>query len=157
MLRLMPAGIHRSALRLAHALRRRWWAMRMQEIEGIAILAFDLRGQLLVVRHSYDNGDWSLPTGGMARGEMPEDAARRELFEETACKPNAMQEVGVDIGTLHGAPHRVHVFATKVSEIPRADGREVVEARFFPTHSLPEPLGEATRRRLEMWKAAQVG
>ena len=29
---------------------------------------------------------------------------------------------------------------------------EVIEARFFPSHSLPEPLGRVTRRRIDAWR-----
>jgi hypothetical protein len=44
-----------------------------------------------------------------------------------------------------------HVYATKVQCSPTADNREIVEARFFPLHSLPEPLSKLTRQRLDLW------
>jgi 8-oxo-dGTP pyrophosphatase MutT (NUDIX family) len=52
------------------------------------VLLFDGRDRLLLfqVRDPADpNGDawWYLPGGGMDPGESPEQAARRELFEET--------------------------------------------------------------------------
>ena len=42
-------------------------------------------------------------------------------------------------------------FTGVVDDMPKPDGREVVEARFFPTHSLPEPLAPSARRRLEIY------
>ena len=36
--------------------------------------------------------------------------------------------------------------------MPRPDGREIVEARFFPLHSLPEPMLDRTRERLAAWQ-----
>ena len=43
-------------------------------------------------------------------------------------------------------------FAGVVDAVPKVDGREVVEARFFPVHSLPEPLSPRTRTRLALWQ-----
>jgi len=53
---------------------------------------------------------------------------------------------------LSNAPHRAHLFAGVVDAVPKVDGREVVEARFFPVHSLPEPLSPRTRTRLALWQ-----
>jgi len=36
--------------------------------------------------------------------------------------------------------------------VPKPDRREVVEARFFPTHSLPEPLSPHTSARLRFFQ-----
>ncbi len=155
MLRLIPAPLHRVALRLAHAMRKRWWRWRRPELEAAAVLAFDLADRVLLVRLSYGSGMWTLPTGGVDRGETPEQAARRELREEAGCSAQAMRALGVDEGMLHGATHRVHVFASSVREPVAADGREVIEARFFPLGALPDPVSGATVRRLEMWRRAQ--
>lgn len=154
MLRLMPAGLHRRAYRTAHALRKLWWRLTKPELEGVAVIATDLNDQLLLIRMSYGSGGWNLPTGGIGRGEEPDAAARRELREETGCEAGKLTPLGMQEDALHGATNRVHVFATRVSGRPQADGREVIEARFFPMHSLPEPLTHTTRRRLELYREA---
>jgi ADP-ribose pyrophosphatase YjhB (NUDIX family) len=154
MLRLMPAGLHRRAYRTAHALRKMWWRLTKPELEGVAVVATDLNDQLLLIRMSYGSGGWNLPTGGIAKGEEPEAAARRELFEETGCEAGRLDLLGVQEDVLSGASNRVHVFAARVSGLPKADGREIVEARFFPMHSLPEPLTHTTRRRLGLYREA---
>lgn len=152
MLRLIPAPLHRRAYRLAHAVRKVWWRLARPRLNGCAIVASDIEGRLLLVRQSYGAGGWSFPTGGIRRGEDPEAAARRELREETACEAYAMTLLGVQDDVLHGALHQVHVFAARISDSPRADMREIIEVRLFPLHSLPEPLGERTRRRLALWR-----
>jgi 8-oxo-dGTP pyrophosphatase MutT (NUDIX family) len=48
---------------------------------GVTGLVIDGQGRVLFVRHSYMTG-WSLPGGGVDRGEPPEVAVLRELAEE---------------------------------------------------------------------------
>ena len=89
MIRLVPAPLHRAALRKAHALRKVWWRLRQPLLLGCRVLAFDSEGRVLLIRHSYGSGRWMLPGGGIARGEDPLAAATRELAEETGCALDA--------------------------------------------------------------------
>lgn len=155
MLHLIPAPLHRSGLRLAHAVRKRWWRLRKPKLEACAVVPSDADGRVLLIRLSYGKGAWSFPTGGVGRRETPEQAARRELREETGCEAGSLALLGVLEDRIHGARHRVHLFAALVTGPPCPDGREVIEARFFPAHALPQPLTASTRRRLELWQASQ--
>lgn len=152
MLHLIPRPLHRLALSVAHRLRHYWRGFRGVTGEGVSIIGRDLDGQILLVRHSYGPQGWYFPGGGIGRNEAPEDAARRELREETACAIQGLKLVGIIDEVLSGAPHRAHIFEGVVDAMPKADGREVVEARFFPTHSLPEPLSPRTKARLKLWQ-----
>ena len=153
MLHLIPAPLHRLALKIAYKLRNRARRVSGTTRDGVSVVGRDLGGQILLVRHSYGPNEWFFPGGGIAEGEEPETAARRELLEETGCEIEGMKLVGQIEETLSGAPHKAHLFEGVVNDMPEADGREVVEARFFPTHSLPEPLSPRTRERLKMWQA----
>ncbi|MBX7539790.1 NUDIX domain-containing protein [Qipengyuania sphaerica] len=153
MLHLIPAPLHRFALKIAYRLRNRLRSATGKARDGVTVIGRDFDGQVLLVRHSYGPQDWFFPGGGIANGESPEDAARRELMEETACEIEGMKLVGVIEETVSGALHKGHVFEGVVHDMPEADGREVIEARFFPTHSLPEPLSRYTREHLRMWQA----
>ena len=153
MLHLIPAPLHRFALKIAYRIRNRVRRASGTTRDGVSVVGRDFDGQILLVRHSYGPNEWFFPGGGIAAGETPEQAAVRELMEETGCEISGIKLVGTLEETLSGAAHTAHLFEGVVEDMPEADGREVVEARFFPTHSLPEPLSLRTRERLKLWQA----
>lgn len=137
MLHLIPPPLHRAALRLAHRLRKIWWRWRKPEISGVGILVVDGSGQVLLVRHSYERHRWTLPGGGMGQGELPGDAARRELSEELGREARGLVPIGMDTRMLYGARCITHVFTCEIAGPPRPDGREITEARYFDAKQLP--------------------
>lgn len=148
----MIAFLHRAGLKAAHALRHRWRRWRKTPLAGVSMIARDLDGRLLLVRLSYADAGWSFPGGGAGRGESMEAAAVRELAEETGCTAANARLVGCLEETVSGSPHTAHVFTCLTDDLPRPDGREVVEANFFPLHSLPHPMTERTVARLALWR-----
>ena len=157
MLRLIPAPMHRQLLRIAHGVRKLWWRLCRPRSEGCRVLAFDAGGRLLLIRHSYGSGLWMPPGGGLGRREGAIASALRELREETACALEDAIEIAVAEEGLHGARNRVHVIAGRTGDAPRPDGREVIEARFFPVDALPALLPAHLRRDLPGWIAAWTG
>ena len=150
--RLLPARIHRALLPAAHVIRHRWRRFRGTRIAGVSVVLTNLSGDVLLLRHSYGPDVWALPGGGIKPGEDIAECARREVYEELGLTIAAIEEVGTIEETLSGSPHTAHLFAATINAHPVPDRREVLEARFFPSHSLPEPLGEVTRRRIEALK-----
>lgn len=153
---LLPAPLHRALLRLAHTLRHYWRRWRKAPIAGVSIIITNITGDVLLLKHSYGPAVWGLPGGGLARGEDPLDAARREVREELGIELARIEPIGTLEEELSGSPHTAHLFAGVCDRPPRPDRREVVEARFFPSHSLPEPLGTTTRARIAAWRARGV-
>jgi 8-oxo-dGTP pyrophosphatase MutT (NUDIX family) len=86
-----------------------------------------------------------------------EAAAARELLEETGCAAGKVRLAGRMEEVLSGSPHTAHVFTCVTPDQPKPDGREVVEARFFPAHSLPHPMTPRTQARLAFWREAEKG
>ena len=151
----MIGALHRLAYRIAHALRHRWRQWRKVPLAGVCMIARDVEGRLLLVRLSYADTGWSFPGGGLNRGESMAAAAVRELAEETGCVAERVKLVGCMEESISGSPHTAHVFTCLTQDLPRPDGREVLEARFFPPHSLPHPMTERTRARLAFWRACE--
>lgn len=124
------------------------------------VLAYDSMGRLLLVRHSYHQQDrWFLPGGGFARGEDPVGAGARELFEEAGCRLVDAAWVGTDLRRMRGGwLNRIELISGTCDGTPKADGREIAEATFFPLDALPPGTGESVRTALairEQWQASK--
>lgn len=154
---VLPASLHRALLPLAHRVRHVWRRWRKAPIAGVSVIVTNLSGDVLLLKHSYGPDVWSLPGGGLGKGEDPLEAARREVREELGLELPRIEAIGTLEEVMSGSPHTAHLFAATCDRQPRPDGREVVLARFFPSHSLPEPLGRHTRARIAAWKARGLG
>lgn len=64
---------------------------------GAAILVLDRQDRLLLMKRS-DSGCWGPPGGAVEPGEVVEEAAKRETFEETHLAVEAMSLFGVFSG-----------------------------------------------------------
>lgn len=155
--RLVPAPLHRLALGVADPLRRMAWRVVRPRLRSVSVIAAAPGDRILLIRHSYGSGQWTFPGGGIKRNEAPEAAARRELREEASCELDGLHLVAEFEENVSGARSATWVFAGNLLSNPVADGREVIEARLFPLHSLPEPLGPLTRTRLDLWRQWRGG
>jgi len=164
MLERLPAPVHVAALRLAHALRLRWWWLGRRlgraPVRGCRVLVFDVHERLLLIRHSYGARHWTLPGGGLAREETALAAARREVREECSCTIAEAVALGLAADAASGV-HEVHLIAGWTADAAVADGREIVQARFFAVDALPDGLSEKLARHLPGYltkaKAARPG
>ena len=143
MFHLIPPRLHIAGLRLAHAVRLRWWRLAGTRVTGCRVLVIDAEERVLLIRHSYGTGHWMLPGGGMKRGESALAAAAREVREECAVAIQAAVEIGTVAEMMHGANNDVRVVAGWTCDTPLADGREILEAAFFALHALPDPLARS--------------
>lgn len=153
----LPARLHRALLPLAHRVRHNWRRWRKTPIAGVSVVITNLGGDVLLLKHSYGPKVWGLPGGGLGRGEDPAAAAQREVREELGITLSRIDAVAVIEEVISGAPHTAYLFSAVCNQQPKPDRREITEARFFPSHSLPEPLGRITRARIDAWRGRGVG
>ena len=148
MLHLIPAPLHRLILRIGHR-GRTWWRRRFKvPSAGVSFIGIDGRGRVLLVRHAYGSGRWSLPGGGLGRNEDPAECARREMREELGCAIDELLLVATFDETLFGAPHRAYVFTGRFVGEPQPDGRELMEIGWFALDEVPTGLVRFAADRL---------
>jgi 8-oxo-dGTP pyrophosphatase MutT (NUDIX family) len=150
MLHLIPAPLHRLALRLAHGLRARWRRVVKPKTAGVSVIGVDARSRVFLVRHSYGSGRWSLPGGGLGYNEDPHACARREMREELGCELDDLALAAQFEETLYGAPHRAWVFTARFVGEPKLDGREVIDSGWFALDALPPDLVSFAEYRLRL-------
>jgi 8-oxo-dGTP diphosphatase len=128
------------------------WYMFRPKRRGVFVGVWH-RGELLVIRNSYRSW-YALPAGGVRRGEKPENAAVRELWEEVGilAKPEALCFVGDILTTFEFKRDRCSFFEIELESPPdvRVDGREVVWAAFLtPSEALRKRLAPPVRTYLQ--------
>jgi 8-oxo-dGTP pyrophosphatase MutT (NUDIX family) len=107
-------------------------------------------GRVLLVRHSYAAG-WQFPGGGVDPGETVEEAARREVLEETGYAVDGPVTL---MGVYHSQNYtnRDHVVlfvargAIKVRDF--VANREIAEMGWFAIDAPPADVSPATARRI---------
>ncbi len=69
----------------------------VEHVDCVVILPIDRNGNILLVRqfrHAVNKELLELPAGSMDPGETPEEAASRELREETGFRPGKLEKLG---------------------------------------------------------------
>jgi 8-oxo-dGTP pyrophosphatase MutT (NUDIX family) len=102
-------------------------------------------GVLLVHRPKYD--DWTFPKGKLEAGESWEDAALREVAEETGLACELGEEVGRTNYEVRGEPKEVRYFSMSAAGEPYAQN-EVDEVRWVPLDAAADLLSHVYDREL---------
>lgn len=122
-----------------------------------ATCVVEREGRVLLVRRGNQPGYglWSMPGGYVDRGEVVEEAAAREVVEETGL----VVEVGRLVGLFSEAGHPVIVAAFSAAETGGVleAGPEALEVGFFDIDGLPEMAFPRDPLILERWREMQGG
>lgn len=103
---------------------------------AIAVIYSEDKKKILLVKRR-DVPVWVLPGGGIDSGETPEDAAVRELYEETGVIGHSphLLIIYTPINRIASKTHLIELLYKSGS--PRAQV-ETADARFFPLNALPD-------------------
>lgn len=127
---------------------------------GACVLVCSSEG-LLLQRRS-DNGLWGLPGGSMEIGETLEEAARRELLEETGLLAEQLELLGVFSGPelYYKYPHGDEVYNVTTAYVcsnfhgeARVDKEEVQELNFFTHDNIPTELNHPDKPVIKVFLA----
>jgi len=147
-----------------HLLRRIWfwlsWPVLFLIFQGtrrsrIVVTSDD---QLLLVQDRfslwYDDNGWSIPGGGMHKGENETDAAVRELKEELGIEANAANLSQIWEGRIRnkGMSYKAYFFILRLPEPSQIQLQktELKDAKWFPLSDLPTPLKREAKLALEL-------
>ena len=119
---------------------------------GAAVLIIDDKDRLLLMKRS-DSGCWGPPGGATELGEVVEEAARREAFEETGLQVGAMSLFGVFSGPelYYKYPNGDEVYNVTVVYLSHNVTSEIflneehTEWRWFAPADIPEHLSPPIR------------
>jgi 8-oxo-dGTP pyrophosphatase MutT (NUDIX family) len=86
--------------------------VRMPNFAAGTVVHDDARGLLLIRRHRFitDTWGWEIPAGRIDPGESPEDAAAREVLEETGWRAGPLRPLVTYQPTNGLSDQRFHVF-----------------------------------------------
>ena len=114
-------------------------------------------GLVLMLRRAVETGYglWSLPGGYVDRGEVVEEAAAREVREETGLQV----QIGGLVGLFSEAEHPVVVAAYAAVETggKLEAGPEALELGFYPLDDLPTLAFPRDRLILARWRSLKDG
>lgn len=126
---------------------------------GASIIVEDSQGRILLQKRA-DNHCWGYAGGSIELDEVVEDAARRELLEETGLIARSMELFGIFSGPQ---THYVYPNGDEVSNVEivflcreyegelRCQEGEVEELCFFAADEVPENISPPIRRGVEQW------
>lgn len=119
-----------------------WFLFRPKTYGVKCVVRHD--GKFLFIRNSYGSGAWTFPGGGVKRGETPEDAVRREVFEEVGIVVKNLKEIGQFVSAKEYKRDTVTVFMDECEDGRiTLDPTEIAEARWFERSHLPAMSGNA--------------
>lgn len=136
-------------LPLAYRLYRLYWWLIRPMMVGVRLLLVQ-DGQLLLVRHSYQN-QWFFPGGAVKRGETLVDAAIREAHEEAGVRCLATPRLlGIYLNLYEGKSDHIAVFVCEHFQQGAATDRwEIAACQLFPLTALPADFSPGCARRLQ--------
>jgi 8-oxo-dGTP pyrophosphatase MutT (NUDIX family) len=123
-----------------------------------------VQDEMILLQKRADTGDWGYPGGYLEPGETPEEAAARELLEETGLSANNLQLYGVFAGEnrhfTYPNGHEVYVvdvvyICSDFTPSGVSPDDEVLEVRWFPFSDLPEQISLPVKDIIEGFIAEQ--
>lgn len=109
---------------------------------SVGVIITNPDGKVLLLEHILRPGaGWGLPGGVIERGEQPEDAARREIREETGIELERVTML--QIRTLNR--HIEFLFRAETSQTAEVKSREIKSLGWFDVEEMPAEMSAAQK------------
>ncbi|EKN5092119.1 nucleotide triphosphate diphosphatase NUDT15 [Yersinia enterocolitica] len=130
----------------------------MSVVVGVGVIIVNQQGEVLFGKRSSQHAPyWSIPGGHMEAGESFEQAAQREIFEETGLNINEMKVIGLcnNLATWREeGKHTVSVCLLAQHPGGRPELKEPDKCQqwlWCDPRELPEPHFETSRHAIDLW------
>lgn len=122
---------------------------------AVGVLVEDSDGRLLLVRRNHEPayGRWAFPSGFVDAGEVLEEAAIREVLEETYVEITLDRLVGA--WSTPGSPVIFLAYAAHVVAGDAAPGEEAIEVRWFAVDALPDLAFDHDAEIVTAWRCGE--
>lgn len=127
---------------------------------GASVIVEDEYGRILLQQRT-DNHCWGYAGGSVELDEMVEEAAKRELREETGLVAKSLELFGIFSGP---DTHYIYPNGDEVSNIDivylcrdyagtlKCQADEVEALKFFPLDEIPNNISPPVKKIISMWK-----
>ncbi len=119
-------------------------------------LVIDPYGKVLLIRRD-DTGEWALPGGAVEEGELPNEAAAREVEEETGLKVLAVRPVGLYFSSPRSVDHLNFTFRCLKRGGELTSSEDVMAAGYAQPESLTRAVIATQREMIEDGVSHQGG
>ena len=125
------------------------------KVAAICIVERDLKVLMVKRGNQPGIGLWSMPGGYVDRGEVVEEAAMREVLEETGLEVKVERQVG--LFSKQGHPVIVAAFAAREVGGTLKAGPEALDVGFFSLDDLPPLAFDGDLSILDGWNGDRRG
>lgn len=129
--------LRQRCIRLGHGFKVAWWFFIHPNTRGVKCIV-EHEGKFLLVKLAYSHRCWSIPGGGVKRGESFESAAKRELLEEADILLSQVRLIGSYNQSIEYKNDTVQCYHSVVDDnYLKIDNSEISEACWFTKDTLP--------------------
>lgn len=118
------------------------------------VVIAQMEGAFLYCRHR-SRSTWEFPGGHIEPGETPDEAARRELWEETGAADFTLRPLGAYTVACGSTCSHGVLFHARVRRLDALPPLEIAEVRAAPTPPGPWTYPQIQPHLLRRWRAAQ--
>ena len=108
-------------------------------MRAVACILFDESRESILLVKRRDIPVWVLAGGGIEAGETPEEAAVREVLEETGYNVEIVRKIA-EYESVNKLTQPTHFFECRIKSGAARASEETSDVRFFPLAKLPKRL-----------------